>query len=701
MAIVSKIREKSGLAVGIVALSLAFFIVGSDVLGPNSVLFGNKQVVGEVAGEEVSAQDYQDQLKQIENEYFLNSGKNPTESEMVGLREQAWNTIIFNKAHKPEFEKLGITVSDAELEDMVQGNNIHSSIKQAFTDPNTQKFDQQQIVNFLKNIDKVPPQQQAAWFNFERKLPDDRQRLKFENLLTKTNYVTTAEAKREYETQTAKADVQFLFVPFAILPDSSFKPSDSQLKDYLAKNKLKYKGSDSRTVEYVQFTITPSDADNFEFRRELEEIRDEFKQTENDTAFAKAKSDKDEQLLIVSPGDLPAELASAPSLSVGEVYGPFMKDNNYVLYKVLDVVNEGDFAAKASHILFKSDSPSDEDKKKALANAKNILKDIKGGQSFEAMAAIHGTDGTKDNGGDLGWFTSGRMVKPFEDAVFKAQTVGLLPEPVETDFGYHLIKITAPKTNLKYKVVSISRSITAGDETRDSIYRVASEFKAIVTKAADLDSNLKKFPGAQKLSAKSIQKSSTNLNDITDARRLVVWAFKDDTKPGEPSGEIFELNDRFVIPVLTGVTEENNPKLEDVKEAVENEVRKQLKAEQIIEKLKGASIEEMAKAYGSSAIVNIATGITLNSTSIADIGYDPKSVGRVFGIQKGKQSKPFAGENGVAVLKVTEFTPAPETKDFAAQKQSLSQKAQSKGGYFVNEALKDISKVKDNRVRFF
>jgi len=701
MAIVSKIREKSGLAVGIVALSLAFFIVGSDILGPNSVLFGNKQVVGEVAGEDISAQEYQDQLKQLENEYFLNSNKNPTEAEMVGLREQAWNTIIFNKAHKPEFEKLGIAVTDAELEDMVQGNNIHPSIKQAFTDPNTQQFDQQQIINFLKNIDKVPPQQQAAWFNFERKLPDDRQRLKYESLLTKTNFVTTAEAKREYEAQNAKADVQYIFVPYASLPDSLFKPSDSQLKDYLTKNKTKYKGSDTRGIDYVQFTIAPSDADNAEFRKELEEIKADFQQSDNDTAFAKAKSDVDEQLQVINPGDLPAELSGNSMLNKGEVYGPFLKDNSYTLKKVIDMVNEGDFAAKASHILFKSDSPSDEDKKKALANAKNILKEIKGGASFETMASIHGTDGTKDNGGDLGWFTTGRMVKPFEDAVFNAKSAGLLSEPVETDFGYHLIKVTVPKTNLKYKIISITRNITAGDETRDSIYRAASEFKALVNKASDLDSNLKKFPGAIKNAVKGIQKSASSFNDITDARRLVVWAFNDETKLGSASNEIFELNDRFVIPVLTNITEENNPNLEDLRESIATEVRKQMKAEQIIAKLKGATIEEMAKGYGSEAKVNVAAGISMNSTSIADIGYDPKVVGRVFGIQKGKQSKPFQAESGVAVVKVTEFTPAPETKDYTAQKQSLAQKSQSKGGYFVNEAMKEISKVIDNRVRFF
>jgi peptidyl-prolyl cis-trans isomerase D len=153
--------------------------------------------------------------------------------------------------------------------------------------------------------------------------------------------------------------------------------------------------------------------------------------------------------------------------------------------------------------------------------------------------------------------------------------------------------------------------------------------------------------------------------------------------------------------VLTGKTEENNPQLDDVKEAVTAEVIKQMKAETIIAKLKGNTIEEMASSYGTGAVVNTASGIAMNSTSIADIGYDPKTVGRVFGLSVGKQSKPFAAESGVAVLKLTNITPAPDTKDFSAQKQSLAQKGQSKGGYFINEAIKEISKVKDNRVKYF
>jgi peptidyl-prolyl cis-trans isomerase D len=215
MAIITKIRERAGLAVGIVALSLGLFIVGSDLLGPGSSLFGTKPVVGEINGSDISLEELQGEINQLEYDFAVQQGKNPTEQDMQGIREQAWNQLIFKRVFLPQAEEAGLVISDNEKVDMVQGNNIHAAIKQTFVNPETKEFDKAQVENFLRNIDQAQPQQKAAWYNFEGKLPDDRLRTKFEALLTKTNYVTTAEAKREYEGQTAKADFEFVFVPFS------------------------------------------------------------------------------------------------------------------------------------------------------------------------------------------------------------------------------------------------------------------------------------------------------------------------------------------------------------------------------------------------------------------------------------------------------------------------------------------------------
>ena len=699
MAIITKIRERAGLAVGIVAVSLGLFVVGSDLLSSNSSIFAGKQIVGEIDGEDISLEDLQNEITRLEYDFFIQQGKNPDEQAMQSIREQAWNQLIFNKVYRQEAEEAGITVSDEEKVDMVQGENIHSAIKSTFVSQDTKEFDKSLVINFLKNIDKAQPQQKAAWYNFEAKLPDDRLRTKYEALLTKTNYVTTAEAKREYESQTAKADFDFVYVPFATLPDSSIKVSDEELQDYLKRFQYKYKSQDTRTLDYVQFMIQPSGEDSSFFQEELARLKEEFLTAENDTVYAKSKTDGNEAFKSVSLGDLPKDLSGNPdSLKKGQVYGPFLSGATYTLYKLIDRVNEGSYFAKASHILFKSSGPSDTAKAGAKARAMAVLARIKKGESFEDMARQFGTDGTASQGGDLGWFGENRMVKPFETAVFNHAGRGLINELVETDFGFHIVKVTEPKTNLKFKVASIARNISAGDKTKEAIYREANEFKSKLTDLASLDTLARKSGKLVKLSANMLQKSSIYVNDIPDARGLVIWAFADETKTGD--SRLYEFGDRYVVAMKKSETSEGDARLEDVKDILRVAAIKEKKASVMMAKLKGKTPRDMATAYGAGALNSQASGITLSAANLADFGYDPVAVGKAMGMKPNAVSKPFAGESGVGALMMTSFTPAPATKDYSSYKTQLEQKYVSRGQYYITEALKEIKKVKDNRVKF-
>jgi peptidyl-prolyl cis-trans isomerase D len=699
MAIITKIRERAGLAVGIVALSLGLFVVGSDLLTPNSSLFNSDRTVGEIDGEKVSLEEYQNEIAQLEYEYQLQQNKAPGEPEMQGIREQAWSQLIFKKVFIPQATSAGVQVSDEEKIDMILGKNPHQAIKSTFVNQQTKEFDKSMVENYLKNIDKAPPQQKQAWYNFEAKLPDDRIRTKYESLLTKTNYVTTAEAKREYEIQTAKGDFEYLFVPFSSIADSTIKPTEDELKEYLKAHQYKYKSQDTRTLEYVQFMIQPSKDDSAYFAKELADLKQEFEATTDDTVFAKSRTDGKEFYKSMNVSDLPKELSNNPdSLLKGNVYGPYLSGSTYTLFKLVDKLNEGESFAKASHILFKANSPDDTSKAAAKKRAQAVLARIRKGESFEDMARQYGTDGTASQGGDLGWFGENRMVKPFQDAVFNYPSRGLLADVVETDFGYHIIKVTEPKTNLKYKVASISRDISAGDETKKSIHRTADEFKSVVKTAADLDSAVKKNSKLTKMTAKMLPKNATYINEISDGRSMVVWAFGDETKMGDL--RLFELNDRNVVAMVTKQSKEGEAQLEDVREQLQQEVIKEKKAKMVIAKLKGKDIKSMAAAYGPGALSNVAAGITLGSGNFGDFGFDPIAVGIAMGLKPNAITKPFVSDNGVGVIKMNAFTPAPETKDYSSYKTQIEQKNQSKGQYYILEALKEILTIKDNRVKF-
>jgi peptidyl-prolyl cis-trans isomerase D len=224
MALITKIREKSGIAAAAIAISLILFLVGSDIFQGKSSLFGpNSQEVGEIAGEKIMIADFQKKVEEATANYTAQTGKGPGEQEQQMIRDQVWNQLVLDIAYKKEFDALGIKVSDEELVDMVQGNNIHPSVRQQFTNPQTGQFDKTFVIQFLKNLKTMPVQQQQAWANFEKSLSQDRIRTKYESLLRLSNFVTSNEAQKEYQTQTAKFNARFVHVPFYSINDSTVK----------------------------------------------------------------------------------------------------------------------------------------------------------------------------------------------------------------------------------------------------------------------------------------------------------------------------------------------------------------------------------------------------------------------------------------------------------------------------------------------
>ena len=704
MSFISAIRQRSGLVVTIVTVSLLLFIVTTIVNDPSVDFFNRDIPIGEINGTKVTRKEFAQELERLENDFQIQNQKGPTEAERQQLRDQAWNTFIFQRLYKPQIEKLGMLVTEDEQVDMVQGNNIHPAIKQAFTNPQTGQFDKAQIKNFLANINKMEQRQQASWLSFEAKLPDDRLRTKYEALMTKTDYVTRAQAAFEYRNSLTKAEAQYLFVNYSTIVDSTLQVSDEELKKYLSDNQYRYKVQDNRMIDYVQFMLTPSAQDSADVRADLARIQGEFAQATDDTTFAAANSDTPSKLQSMGINELPGDLGPmAASLQAGQVYGPFLSGNTYSLYKVVSVGAEGAMNAKASHILFKVDKAAPDTAKAAQkATANRVLNEIKAGADFAAMASRYGTDGTAQQGGDLGWFDQTRMVKPFADAVFNYNGVGLLPSLVETDFGYHIVKVTAPRTNVKYKVVTVQKTITPSDKTSDAMYAKATSFKQAAQNEAAFGEAVTKQK-LIKVNAPSVFKTGSGINDIQDARQIIVWAYGDDTKKGDIS-TIFELPDRYVVAMMTKSTSEGPASLDDVRDAVTAEVRKQKKADQIIGKLGTGSIEDMQKKNVTGAIANTVPELLLSANASMDIGYDPEAIGRIFGMKVGQTSKPFKGETGVVAAKLIKRTDAPvldAKTDLANYKQQIEGRNAGRAQYNIGEALKEVGKVKDDRVKAF
>lgn len=704
MSVINKIRERSGLAVGIIALSLILFIVGGDLLGGRSLLFGgNQQEVGKISGQSIDYQEYNAKVDELRAQFEQQSGRAPAEQDMAQLREQAWNQLLFEIAYQKEFDKLGLKVSPEELVDMVQGNNISPAVRQAFTNPQTGVFDKSAIINYLKGLKNLPPQQQASWASFEKNLNSDRLRDKYEGLMRLSIFATTAEAQKEYQAQNAKADVKFLFVPYYTINDTTVKVTDSQLKDYLDKHKDEYPGVNSRSLQYVTFSVAPSKEDSATLYNQIKSLARGLGAATNDSVFAQQNSDVRVPLYLTA-GEMPEQLrASIPTFSPGGIYGPFREGNTYFIYKYGGTKKDTSFTARASHILIRPTAQTDSAKAVARRRAEDILKQIQGGASFEALAQTNSADGSAQNGGDLGYFkNNGQMVKPFESAVFGATTAGVLPRVVETDFGYHIIKVTQPKTNVLYRIAAIGKTIAPSQTTRDEALRKADQFASEVQTKEAFDAKVKEDKSLVVATADRIPENASTINALTDARTIVRWAFDDKTDLNAVS-EPFEIGDQYVIAVLTNKTDKDEVKVDDYRSELTAKVRNELKGEQIMTKLGNASgsLEAIAQKYGAGALVETVEDVNLATGFLRSAGVDPVALGKAFGLKPGKRSKPFAGEGGVLIMETTRLTPAPAIADYSLYKTQLQQNNTSRVSFYINEAIKEAAKVEDRRAKFY
>lgn len=700
MAFIGRLREKMGAWVAVfVFVAIGLFILG-DLFSSNSMLF-NRNDVGEIAGHTVSLEEFQQAVKEREANYILNFNRQPGEREMITLRQQAWEMLILKYAIQPQYEKIGLRVTDDEVVDMITGKNIDEAIRQSFINQQTGEFDRAALGNYINQIKAMPvgSEPRVRWEIFERELRPARERIKYENLLIKSSYITTAQAELEYHMQNDVAEVRYLYVPYFSVSDTAVAVSDSELRSYYNKNKEKYRAEHTRDLKYVSFPVVPSSTDTLEVKDEITRMAAELKTAENDSVYATLNSDNRNAYGRYTKANLPSYLNPA-DLTEGNIIGPFIEGSSFMVIKVSKIGKDTTYQARASHILIRWDDPSDASKKAAREKARKILNDIKGGADFATMAREHGTDGTAMQGGDLGWFGKGAMVKPFENAVFSATKAGVLNDVVETEFGYHIINVTEPKDNTYYKLAIIEREITPGDATINETLRKAELFASDLSGVKAFEERAAK-EGLQVQEAKGLGVADRRVGTLGEARSIVTWLFREASE-GKVS-EVFDLTDQYVVAVMTGEIEKGYKPFDLVKDAIRPEVLKEKKGKVIEEKLRSlsGSLDEMAKAYGKDANVYTSNSLKLNSNSLPFVGFEPVVIGRAFALENEQRSAPVKGENGVVVLEMIAKTIAPAIGDYSLYKTQLEQGAGRTNSFNIAEAIKDAAGIEDKRYKFY
>ena len=702
MALIKQIRQRTGLAIGVIAGGLILFLLGGDLLSPNSSLLNsNQNIVGEIAGDEITLEDYSLKVEEFKAMFQQRTGRVASEPEMVSVREQAWQSMIVERVFDEEYDKLGLTVSSAELVDMVQGKNIVPELRAQLVNPQTGQFDKDQLISFLQTLETADPAQQAGWAQQEKLFAQSRLRVKYDNLLATSEYATLAEAKMEYKGANTIADASILFVPYYVIPDGEVKIEDSELSAYLSKHQEKFQVGNTANLEYVAFSILPSGQDSAAVISKIDELTQELRTSSDDSVLVSRNSEIQNPFATFRPGDpLPASLTSnTAEIVAGQTYGPYVTANSsYVTYKVSSQY-EGAPRMRASHILFSTEGMDEAGKAAVKAQAETVLAEIKANGNFAVAATQYGQDGTAQNGGDLGWFAKADFVEPFANAVFAASSTGLLSAPVETEYGYHLINVTELPKSTYTKLAVLELELVASDATRNEAFRNADAFAAESGNRNEFTENATE-KGYRVIQANNVEATSRNLNNIQNAREVIIWAFGD-ASPGEVS-EVKELGNSYVVSTLVSKKEEGEAKLEDVREQVTQQVMNDKKAAMIAEKLAGKTTLEEMKAVFTDAAINEVPDLKMNASVIAGIGFAPKAIGSIFGLTTaGQMTKVVQEDIGVVVGRLNSLTPSNEIGDYTAYQAQLSMGASQRMTYTIMMALQDLADVKDFRYKYY
>ena len=696
MAIISTLRDKMGkFLVVVVGFSIAAFVLG-DILGPNSSIGNqNQNIVGEINGEEIDLVRFNSIFEQLSYNFSLNNGRSPNTQEIVSIRDQAWEKLINDISYVDQYNELGIVVTDKESVDMVQGDNIHPMILEAFTDPSTGVFNIDNVIGYLQNLSNQPVNQQQAWFSFESNLKPMRLRTKYDNLLSLTTNVNSLQSKSEYFNSSNTRDLSYYFVPYYMVPDSLFTVSKSEMNNYLRKNSDDYKQEDSRALNFVYFPLESSGEDSAFYISEIDKITNSLKSGEiNDSTFALLNSDGFNPYVRFNVDQLPSELDNK---EIGYVSDIVYEDGGVLVYKLSDITDDEKFKARAKHILLRF---NDQNKSEVRSEANRILSLLRNGSDFDETARTYSEDGSASVGGDLGWFTEEVMTKPFEDAVFSRSRKGLIPRIIESDFGFHIINVTQPKTKKTYVVTTIFKQLVPSDNTRNNIYRSAEMFKIDVSQSSNNFEEITSEKGYTLQTVSELDKNSTVIDNLQEARNVVIWAY-DDSRDTDDISEVIELNNGYVVAHLDDIKDEGTKKLDDVENSVKKKLLDDKKFEYVNDLLiEYSSLDELKSIYEKGEIYNM-SNIDFNTNSIQNVGFSPEAIGVAFSLEEGEMTRPIKIDDGIIVLSLNSINQADSLNSYSDYGISLLQANKFTSSLKVDNAVKEFSNIEDLRYKFF
>ena len=708
MAAIGTIRKQSGLLIVLIGMAMLLFLLGDLFSGGPNIFTQQEQVVGTIAGDEISMQDYELQVQEAIEAQFGVEGA--TEQAKQSIRERIWEGMIRERVLETQLNQLGLSVSADEILDQVRNTTPGSVLYQYFTDqqtgqiieqfrdPRTGGLNSDRVLQAINNL--INSENSRDWLPIERAIQQDIATTKYTALLSKGMLATSIEARQISKEKTGQATFSYVLKEFAPMNGEEYEPSDDDLKAYFAKHKHedRFKVEDEvRSLKIAVLDVIPTPEDIMAIQDELKDLRPEFEADSNDTAFVAENAEGLTRQLIAykSLNDVNQALVDTlPKAAIGTVFGPINEGGRLKLHKLIGIKNSPD-SVRASHILIAVQNGDTTQ----INNAKTLLDSIRtvaeANGNFDALATEFSEDpGSAVKGGDLDWFTRGRMVAPFEKACFSGKTGDMVI--IESQFGVHLIHITdQTKYKPQYLLATVDRIIEPSKETSDEMYNQASRFslehKTIESfESPTGDIRIEPIEGLRMV--------DENVGPINNARDIVRWAFE--AEVGDVSAP-FENDRFFVVALLTHVSEAGVMSFEDAKRLIYAEVANERKARMIIEEMGDFSTLEQA-ANALETEVKTANNVNFAQGSLpGGLGREMKVMGYAFSLPEGQVSQPIHGTRGVFVIQVKSRTSPEAEADLSNIKRTESSNMASRVNSQVYNALKKDAGVKDQLAKYY
>ena len=712
MATLQKIRSKGPLLLIVIGLAMLAFILGDawKIIRPNQGI----QYVGSINGKSISAMDFQKELDNyVEVIKFANQTNDLTEEQMNGARDEAWAIMVRNQILSTEADKLGLTVTDAEVKDVIEHGTDPILASSPFAG-NDGKFDADVLKSFLAFYNELDPSMVSYdeynyyqsmykyWLFVENDIKSGLLYSKYVALVKGALVSNPIAAKDSYENRINRFDILMASLSYNSVDDSEVKVSNTDLKkSYDEYKENLYNYAETRDIYYIDYAIEPSQADRAALLEEVNEITTQLEELTDDYASFVRRSGSYVPYSEVprSAKNLPEDvIARIDSVNASGVFGPYYNayEDTYNTFKVINTVNGYDSIQYAMiQVVAEDEAESD-------SRADSIMKAAsKRGADFAELAAKYNQSASESwigadsyesaviNGDNAAFLNKLNSMKKGEVSVLKVSGVNLV------------IKVFDTKTPLKkYDIAIVKRPVEFSDETSNEAYNKLSSFltsnltvEDLKQNAEDSDFRLLYYP--------SFESDRYNIGGVNKSHEALRWAFN--AAEGEVSRiyEVGSANDHLLVVAVDKIHPRGYSSLNEAGQAISLQVMQDKKSELLKDKLAGLSFDEV-KGVAGVVIDTVRYCNFTNDAYVSSLSFNEPTLGpSVVNLAENELTNPMKGESCVYVAmkyKVEETTSEMNEQMEKARLQAVS--ATNIPGNVIN-ALYYSAKVVDERYKIF